>query len=468
MDDLDPKAREALWARAFDHVEHTFADDARPLVPTLGGEALEEVLAALDGREAHAPERVLELVARGLAGGQVEVAHPRYLGLSTAAPAAIAIAAGAMAAASDPQLATRRHAPFAVELEDRLLRRFGARFGWAAESTSGTFTSGGAEASLVATCAALAHVHPSSHEGGLRALRGDPVVYVSTEGHPTIARAARIAGLGARNVRAVAVDPHHRMKPSALRDAIGRDRARGALPTMIVATVGTTSSGAIDPLETLAEIAERAGAWLHADAAWGGMLALVPACAGEVKGIARADSIAFDPHKALAMPLGCGMLLTRHAEALGAAFHERPGYMPRSASTEPYARGLAWSRRSHGVPLAALLATLGDEGLARALGAQIALGDRLEEGLRREGFAVRRSSRLPVVCVTDETREDGASGAFLEGLARAVIASGAGWISVTRFADGKRALRACVTNHRTTAEDVDRVVAALGTARRAA
>lgn len=464
MHDFDEATRSALWARAASHVEGSFSA-ARALGTTLGKGELDALVAALDGEHASDPAVVLEHVARGLAGGQVQVAHPRYFGLLSAAPSSMALVVSMLAEAFDPQLATRRHAPFAVDVEERLLSSFGERFGWPRASSSGLFTGGGAEATLVATAAAIAHVHPAVRKGGLRALSGDPMVYVSAEGHPTVARAARISGLGARGVRVIPVDEQKRMRVPALRDAIGRDQSRGARPTLVVATVGTTSSGAIDPLREIADVAERAGAWLHVDAAWGGLLALVPEQRHHVDGIERAHSITFDPHKALGIPLGTGMLLTRRPEALAAAFHERAGYMPKGKALEPYARGIAWSRRPAGLPLAAVIATAGWEGIATTLRREIALGERLGAELTRAGFGLRHTTPLPVVAFTDPTREDGAGGAYLEGLARAAIADGAGWISVTRFADGSRALRACITNHRSREADVDALVTSLVKAR---
>lgn len=453
--DTDRDTRDALYRRLAELLE-TYVATVRdqPIAPAAG------TLETFDFSAPIEPRALLELVARELSRGQVHTGHPGYFGLFNPAPAALSIVADALVAAFNPQLATRSHAPFAVEIEDQLLRAFGARFGY--QESEGAFTSGGAEANTTALLAALTTAFPEVAERGVRALPGDPCVYVSAEAHPTIVRAARVAGLGSAAVRVIPCDAHLRMKTSALRDAIARDRAAGALPLMIVATVGTTSAGTIDPLDAIADIAERGSLWLHVDAAWGGLLALVPELAAAIATIARADSITFDPHKALSVPMGAGMYLSRRCGTLAAVFADRAGYMPRNASRDPYARSMQWSRRFIGLKLFCTLAAAGWDGYASTLRGYCTLADRLREGLRASGWIVVNDTPLPLVCFVDRERRDGR---FLDGVARAVIADGAGWISMTRLSTGERVLRACVNNHRTEPRDIDRLLAALERAR---
>jgi glutamate/tyrosine decarboxylase-like PLP-dependent enzyme len=370
----------------------------------------------------------------------------------------------ALAAGVNPQLATRGHAPFPLAVEERVLRALGTRFGWDEGEVDGVFTSGGAEANTTALLAALTAAHPALATGGVRALTGVPTVYVSTEGHPTVTRAARMCGLGTDAVRRIPVDAALRMKVGALSEALRRDRAAGALPTLIVATAGTTAAGSIDPLEPIAAVAARERVWLHVDAAWGGLAAFVPELAGVLGGIARADSIAFDPHKALSAPMGTGTLLVRHADALARTFEARAGYVPRGEG-EPFARGMQWSRRFAGLGVFLTFAVAGWEGLAASLRGQLRAAERLRGALREGGWRLVAEGPLPVVLFVDGTREDGDKPAHLEAIARRVIATGGGWISVARLSNGSRALRACVDNHRTREEDVEHLVRALGEAR---
>jgi len=414
-----------------------------------------------------APAVVLDALASGLREGTVPTASPRYFGHFTTAPSEIALRASAIAIEANPQLATRSHARFAVDLEDLTVRALGTRFGYAPGAVDGIFTSGGAEANATALSLALSRAFPEVSRRGLRTLAGDPALYVSNEGHASVTRAARLAGLGSDAVRIVPVDRRLRMKPGALGEAIARDRARGALPFLVVATAGTTSAGTIDPIPEIAAIAERAGLWLHLDAAWGGLAALVPGLAHVLDGAARADSITFDPHKTLAVPLGAGMLLTRHPGALASAFHEQAGYMPRDASRDPYARSMMWSRRFIGAPTYAVLASLGWSGVADMLALQVALGERLRRALGVRGWSVVNDTPLPVVCFVDATHEDGARPDRLVAVAREVDERGAGWITLVRFSSGARALRASVTSPNTRAEDVDALVDGLDVARAA-
>ncbi len=464
--DLDPETRAALWRQVAElleaHQTRLSEDAGAAIVPSSAAMSLERLL---DGTPRE-PDAVVAEVAGALELGIVHPDHPRYFGLFNPAPAALAVVADALVSGFNPQLATRGHAPWPVAVEDCLIAAFGARFGWTAGSTRGAFTSGGGEANMTAVACALDAAFPDFGERGARSLAGEPCLYVSAEGHATVTRAARLAGLGARAVRTIPADARQRMKPDALREAIAQDRARGALPFLVVATAGTTGSGAIDPIGEIAAIAGREGCWLHVDAAWGGLAALVPELRGALEGIARADSITFDAHKVLSAPIGTGAFLTRRDGVLERVFADRTGYMPRDGASDPYARSMQWSRRFLGLRVLLPLLAIGWDGYAESLRRQVALAERLRERLHERGWQIVNDTPLPIVCFVDAS--DGAEradGRFLDAVARATIASAGGWLSVPRFANGARALRACVNNHRTEALDIDRLVDALEAAR---
>ncbi len=411
------------------------------------------------------PEAVLDAVLGAMSTGQVHASHPAYFGMFHPAPAALGVIGDAIVSGFNPQLATRGNAPFAVDLERALIHALGRRMGYPADAIEGAFTHGGAEAHLTAVAAALDAKFPALAEGGLRALAGQPRLYVSAEGHPTVARAARISGLGRDGVRVVPVDAEGRVKLGALSAAITEDERSGYLPFMVCATAGTTATASIDPLPELAALARRRGLWLHVDAAWGGLAKLAPSIADSVQGIDLSDSMIIDPHKILAAPIGVGLYLSRRVGVLGRLFDQRAGYMPRDASSDPYAHSLSWSRRALGVKVFLPLAALGFRGLGALLDRQVALGAHLRERLVAAGFRVLNATPLPLVCFVAQGRDDGASPALLDAVARATIAEGAGWLSVTRMAGGQRALRAAIVSHRTTEADVDRLVEALARAR---
>ncbi|MBX3206064.1 MAG: aminotransferase class V-fold PLP-dependent enzyme [Labilithrix sp.] len=468
--DLDADARATLWRRVAElleqHAGPLSADPDAPLVPRRSNDAIAAEVADLDLDTPRPPLAVLDEVVRALEDGVVHTDHPRYFGLFNSAPAALTIVADAIVSGYNAQLATRGHAPWPVAIEDRLIAEIGARFGWSPSDCRGAFTTGGGEANTTALACALVSTFPEFAERGARALPGEPRVYVSTEGHATVHRAARLAGIGDAAVRVVSSDAAQRMKATALREAIADDRQRGALPFLVVATAGTTSSGGIDPLNEIATIAERERCWFHVDAAWGGLAALVPELRSAIAGVERADSITFDAHKVMSAPIGTGTFLTRRDGVLERVFGANTGYMPRDGSSDPYARSIQWSRRFLGLRLLLPLATLGWDGYASSLRRQVALAERLRERLRARRWRIVNDTPLPIVCFVDASEGSGGrDGRFLDAVARATIASAGGWISVPRFASGARALRACVNNHRTEESDVDRLVDALDAAR---
>jgi glutamate/tyrosine decarboxylase-like PLP-dependent enzyme len=190
-----------------------------------------------------------------------------------------------------------------------------------------------------------------------------------------------------------------------------------------------------------------------------------------LEGIEQADSIAWDAHKWLAVPLGAGMLFTRRPDALRAAFATESAYMPGSppARPDPFTVSHLWSRRAAGVSLFAALAELGAEGYARMVDAMTERGDALREKLRAAGFRVVNDTPLPLVCFTHPAIE---SGSITAGeLARRVRARGRAFLVATVLASGERVLRACITNHRTEERDLDALIdelhAAMAAARKA-
>lgn len=465
---LDDDVRAAAWRRLVELLEvHAarIAEDDAPIVPTRSAEEIARAVEDFDFTAPRDPGAVLEDVARYLDEGTVHTDHPRYFGLFNPAAATLAVIGDALASGFNSQLATRDHAPFPVAIEERLIGELGALFGWERASTFGAFTAGGGEANATALQCALERAFPDVGERGVRALSGEPRLYVSAEGHATVGRAARLAGLGARAVRVVPADGAQRMKTSALREAIAADRAEGALPFLVVATAGTTSTGAIDPLRESAAIAERERCWFHVDAAWGGLAALVPELRSALDGIERADSITFDAHKVMSAPMGTGTFLTRHDEILARVFADRTGYMPRRGTRNPYSRSMQWSRRFLGARVLLPLGAVGWNGYAESLLRQVTLARRLRAALEADGWHIAGGTPLPIVCFTDANVGGKGASQRLEAIARATIASGAGWISVPRLASGARVLRACVNNHRTEEGDIDRLVLALARAR---
>jgi glutamate/tyrosine decarboxylase-like PLP-dependent enzyme len=468
---LDDETRTKLWRQLVNAIE-TYATklETSRVTPPLEPGKLRALLARFDFSAPMDALEALDFLVEGLWKFQTHTPHPRYYGLFNPAPTTMGIAGDALVAAFNPQLAAWSHSPLAIEIEQHLLRAFGGRFGYDPAETDGTFASGGMEANHTSVLTALAQAFPQFPCGGLRALAAQPVLYVSAEAHHSLLKTARLCSLGTDAVHEIPVDSGLRMDAEALASRIALDRGQGFAPFLVAATAGTTNAGAIDPLPAVAEVAAREKLWLHVDAAWGGAAALVPELRPLLEGIERADSITFDAHKWLSVPMGAGIYLTRHPGILDRTFRTAVTYMPREAAgldvVDPCMHSIQWSRRAIGLKVFLSLAVAGWEGYAAAIRHMVAMGALLREQLEASGWQVVNKTPLPLCCFVDQRRADGRSAAYLHALAMKVVGSGKAWISTTRLAGSVPVLRACITNYRTSADDIAALIDALEEARK--
>jgi glutamate/tyrosine decarboxylase-like PLP-dependent enzyme len=467
---LDAPTRTKLWRRLADALE-TYASriETHRVTPKLDPGKIRSRLARFDFRAPVDPIEALDFLVEELWQFQTHTPHPRYYGLFNPAPTTMGIAADTLAAAFNPQLAAWSHSPLAIEIEQHLLRALGARFGYDPAHTDGTFASGGMEANHTAVLTALTHAFPEYGARGTRALPGQPALYVSTEAHHSFHKAARVSGLGSEAVREIPVDHALRMDAEALASRLARDRREGFAPFLVAATAGTTNSGVVDPLARIGALAAQEKIWFHVDAAWGGAAALVPELRPLLKGVEQADSITFDAHKWLSVPMGAGVYLTRWPDILDRTFRTTAAYMPREAMgldvVDPCMHSLQWSRRAIGLKVFLSLAVAGWEGYAAAIRHMVAMGDRLRKELGAAGWEVVNQTPLPLVCFVDRKHADGKKADYLDAVALEVVTSGKAWISTTRLAGITPVLRACITNYRTEEKDVVALVEALNWAR---
>ncbi|MGH7720206.1 MAG: pyridoxal phosphate-dependent decarboxylase family protein [Gemmatimonadaceae bacterium] len=217
--------------------------------------------------------------------------------------------------------------PGPVRMENMLIRWVADLVGYPA-TAGGNIASGGSIATLTAiTTARDAH-------GLTGADFASAVVYLTTQAHHCIDKALRIAGLSEVQVRSIPIDERFRMRTDALEQAIAADRAQGLKPWLVIAAAGTTDTGAVDPLDAIATIAERERCWFHVDAAYGGFFLLTEYGRSVLAGIERSDSVVLDPHKGLFLPYGCGVVVVRDARPL-AATHGYSGSYMQDATREP-------------------------------------------------------------------------------------------------------------------------------------
>ena len=261
---LDPLDRSRLWSRLIERIErYATAVDTLPVSPELDPQKIRTDLARFTFAQPMAAEDAVDYAADALTKWQVHTPHPMYYGLFNPAPTTMSIAADALVGAFNPQLAAWSHSPFAVEAERFLIQTFAKRFGLSSSNVEGVFASGGMEANHTALLTAIVHRFPWYLERGTRGLDKHPVLYVSSESHHSILKAARLCGLGADAVRQIGIDGELRMRADLLGKAIAEDRARGLAPFMIVATAGTTNAGVIDDLPAIAAIASQEDLWFH-------------------------------------------------------------------------------------------------------------------------------------------------------------------------------------------------------------
>jgi glutamate/tyrosine decarboxylase-like PLP-dependent enzyme len=411
------------------------------------------------------PELTQKVVAL-LRSYAVQVTHPRYFGLFNPSVSNAGIVADTLAALYNLQLAAWSHAPAANELERLTLAHLGRALGFDPDATFANFTTGGLESNLSAVLTALAHRFPDVAVKGMPALPSRPVIYVTSESHHSFLKVARMSGLGTDVLSEVPTTSRFTLDVAMLSDQVRRDVAAGRVPFMIVGTAGTTGGGIVDPLSALADIAVECGAWFHVDAAWGGAAAMVPRLRAALDGIERANSVTWDAHKWLSVPMGAGMFFCRHAAAVRAAFDVSTSYMPSTTGSEtvdPYMTTVQWSRRAIGLKVFMSLAERGRDGFAEQIDRQARMGDLLRAKLSAAGWVIANDTPLPVICFTHEDIRSKrlSTGDILE----TIHARGNVWISDVVLGRKERVLRSCITSFRTEEADLDFLIRELELAR---
>lgn len=470
MMQLDKKTRIELWQHIIEVIEeYTNKVNHARVSPYLDADKIRSLVNSITFAKSLDPIKAVNFVVEGLWNYQMHVSHPRYFGLFNPAPTTMGIAADALVAAYNPQLATWSHSPFAVEVEQHLIRLFASQFGYDSEKADGTFTTGGTEANHTAILTALTKKFPEFARRGVLGLEKQPKLYVSTESHHSLIRTARYCGLGTEAVQQIPVDDSLQLNVDALTEQITKDRASGFAPFMVTATAGTTNAGVVDPIASIANVAAQEALWFHVDAAWGGAAVFSSELRNVLEGTERSDSITFDTHKWLSVPMGAGIYLTRHPDILHKTFSIKADYMPKDAIglnvVDPYTHSLQCSRRFIGLKVFLSLAVAGWDGYGTVISHQVKMADLLRQELKKSGWDVVNQTKLPVVCFIDRQRSEGKSAAFIEGIARGVVSSGKAWISTTRLNQNIPVLRACITNYRTESEDIHLLVRVLNETR---
>jgi glutamate/tyrosine decarboxylase-like PLP-dependent enzyme len=416
-----------------------------------------------------------ELVVRGF-----HVPSANYFGLMNPTPAYMAVLAEALVAALNPQLASLARSQLASKVERETVRWIGERVGWNTEF-DGTFTSGGNEANFSALALALAARFPRTMEEGVAAIGAQPVLYASAESHHSIDKSAGLLGLGRSALRRIAVNEKIQVDAGLLEAQINEDRSAGRIPFCVVATAGTTNSGAIDDLSALKEVCQRHKLWLHTDAAYGGAAIFSDRHRDLVRGIELSDSITIDPHKWLAMPFAAGVVLTRHPETLRQAFGVSTPYMPKAAlSVLPGGRPAAavfldnfqvstqWSRRMNSLKLWLTLRVHGRQAYEELIDQQLKLAAFFTNWVRHsEHFELGAPQVLPIVNLRVKMPASGEEQihAVHEAIVHEVTRDGRRWISTT-VVNGRSVIRMMIISYLTGHRHLEELMIALTEAAR--
>ena len=430
-----------LIARAWDSFDH-----ARPEQPPVD----EQLRASLTAPIALGPTPVLQALdeAAVVLDHSIAQPRPRYFAFVASSGLEIAVLGDALAACHDVNLAVVAGAADLVERQT--LEWLGQAFGYPV--ATGTFSSGGTVSNMTALAAARERALPGSRHTGLS---GRPcALYASADVHESVRRAAELLGIGRDRVRAIPIDGRRRMLVEACTQAIDADRAAGVAPIAVVASAGTTLTGAVDPLDELADVCAQRGVWLHVDGAYGLPAALVESHAPLFRGLARADSVTVDAHKWLFVPKACGVLMVREAEWLERAFTHEATYVPHAPGEQDAVdRTLEYSRPFRALKLWLALRVHGlaayRSAIERNLSEARLFADLVKE---RDELELLGEPELSVV----PFRHIATSGPVDEHnrkLAAALRADGRVYVSGAEI-DGTACLRPCFVNFRTSPEDV--------------
>jgi len=418
-----------------------------------------------------APDEILRIFADTIEPFPFGNGHPRFFGWVNSPPAVMGIFADALAAAMNPSCAGGNHA--AIHVERQVLEWFRdlLRF---PRGSMGLLVSGGSMATM--TALAVARYVKSGGDvrrDGLRGAAQPFAFYMTAEGHSCARKAIELLGFGSASIRTVPTAADFTMDLEALDAALVQDRDAGVRPIAVVATAGTTNTGAIDAFAAIAVVSRRHDVWLHVDAAYGGPAILSDEYGEAISALAHADSVALDPHKWLFVPVEAGLVFVKDADAMRAAFSLVPPYVRTTGSAgEVY--GLPWfseygfqqTRGFRALKVWMAMQQFGLEGYKAAIEENIALAQYLADRVQSSAdLELMAPPSLSIVCfryadaaLRTEDQIAGANRVILEKLQL----GGDAFITGTELA-GRFVLRACIVNYRSTRTDVDRMLDAVRT-----
>ncbi len=466
MLDLSPEEFRRLGYQAIDAIAERLAEVHTTLVRTpVPADLRDSLMHAPLPAEGMPPEAILDYIAQTILAYPMGNGSPRFFGWVNSPPAPLAILAELLAAAHNPSVAGGDHS--AVYVEHGVLNWLKTLVGFP-QTAAGVLVSGGSVANLTGL-AVMRHVKTSGaiRTKGFNNQPAPMVIYSSAQGHSCIEKAVQLLGFGSDYLRKIPVDADYRMDLNALRVQIAADRAAGLQPVCVAANAGTVNTGAIDPLDALADLCQAETLWLHVDGAYGAMGILAEQTVGLFSGIERVDSLALDPHKWLYVPVECGCTLVRDAQAMRDTFSLVPPYLRDDKALPWFSEfGIQQTRNFRALKLWATLKQIGEQGYRQLITRDIALAQTLQAKIQaRSDFELIAAGPLSVTCFryaptgTAQPELNTLNKSLLE----TVQAEGHAFLTSTEL-NGQFVLRACIVNFRTTEADLDMLLDAIADA----
>jgi aromatic-L-amino-acid/L-tryptophan decarboxylase len=436
----------------------------RPVWQPLPDDLRERLLGLPLPERPGALDELVETMLRDVLPYAMGNGHPAFFGWVNPPPSAAGVLASFAAAAMNPSVVTGDHAD--VHLERAAVRWLAELVGFPHAPGAGLLTSGASAATVICLAGARSRALTAvGHDLRRDGLAGAPrlAAYVPAEAHSCVQRALELLGFGSGAMREVPLEDG-RLDADALRAAIAADRADGVLPAVLVGSAGTVNTGAIDPLDQLAEVAAADEVWFHVDGAYGAFGVLDPGLAPRYRGMERAESLALDPHKWLGVPVDAGCALVRSGDDLRDAFSLIPPYLRRD-EPDPVGTfaeyGFEQTRPFRALRTWATVAALGREGiaahvarcneLARELATMVEDEPELELAVAPQTSIVAFRSR-PADCPPERLEQ------VNRALPEAVQARGSAFVTGTLF-EGRETLRACILHPGTGTEQLATLVA---------
>ena len=413
-------------------------------------------------------DEILARFSNDVAPHVMQVPSPRYYGQFNPTPLPIGVWADALCSSLNQNAGAWRNGPTSAMIEARVMRWLCELLGYGPKSF-GTLASGGSEANLIALKCARDNVEANIKNLGVRASANDLIIYASEQCHYSIEKSADILGLGRGSVRKIPTDGRFHIQLEALREALLRDRSDGLTPCCIVGVAGATSTGVIDPLEELADIAHENDCWYHVDAAYGGALAFSEKHKEKLRGISRAHSITFDPHKWMFVPFACGATLVRDGgRVLRDAFDITPEYLSEDRGGSDvefdfFRYGQMGTRRFNSLKLWMALKFMGRQGYAQTVEHHIDLTNYLASRIDELTNFKRLGEVETAVCCFQFLPESRLNQAgpdldrLQQQLQQVIERSGEAWLTTTVL-HGRRALRVNINSFLTERRHIDDLV----------